>query len=517
MSSLLPLLSTGSFDPTTTLAAASGSDNGLVSAATVKTGPPRADGSLGQPVPLNRTVSGLSNKTSYSGLDEHLLPLLDPTHAGQTLESLGEDLDLIAKAAARTAGFRRTLPLALNNNDRNLWLAAAAVASTSAIMSQAPTLLTFYQALSTLPQQLAEQYSLGPLPRHGALATTQKGKQRRDLLDVKARAAACRSNAETVSRLGGAGCLQLPYSMHQIWSLLAVSLDMHAAAQENPDGLASEGGALLRWADSVLGCGLLRRVLLLLTQHHDVQFLATCVCVLGGPAQTIALMYPPNQDATTAPLPAESGEILLEQISILRGLLDRSLVTYADILCRWGFMVKAVEVYKHETAFSPAGDNKGDRNMVGLGVSCSRCRGAATVLASKNSNYPNAFWCVDCRDFAIYCAICMASVRCTAFFCASCGHGGHPDHVKTWFEQSVECPTGCGCRCQELGVSLKTSPSFAEPGEGTDPPGGSHNSQGDYSLDSFDRFSPNNSTHDDHQFGGFEDSARYGWGHLWRD
>jgi hypothetical protein len=168
-------------------------------------------------------------------------------------------------------------------------------------------------------------------------------------------------------------------------------------------------------------------------------------------------------------------------------------------------MVKAVEVYKHETAFSPVGDNKCDRNMIGLGVSCSRCRGAATVLASKNSNYPNAFWCVDCRDFAIYCAICMASVRGTAFFCASCGHGGHPDHVKTWFEQSVECPTGCGCRCQELGVSLKAS--FAEPGEGA-----AAALADDYSHDSL-----NNSTDDDHQFGGFEDSARAGWGHLWRD
>ena len=23
-------------------------------------------------------------------------------------------------------------------------------------------------------------------------------------------------------------------------------------------------------------------------------------------------------------------------------------------------------------------------------------------------------------------------------------------HLKSWFEQSVECPSGCGCRCGEL-------------------------------------------------------------------
>jgi len=414
-----------------------------------------------------RTASGLSSssaKANYSGLDEHLLPLFDPTQAaGQTLQSLGEDLDLIAKAEARTAGFRRTLPLAGNDSERTMWLAAAAAASTSAIMSQSPTRLTFHQVLSTLPQRLAEQYSLGPLPVRVAMG--QAAEKRRAILDIKARAAACRNNAEMASKiLGGSSSNAkpaLPYSVQQIWSLLAVSLDLFAAAQENPDGLASEGGALLSWADGVLGCGLLRRIVLFLAGYHDVQLLATCVCVLGGPQMTIELMKPQQQQqqqqqqqiiVSSAAVPSS------EQLVTLRQLLDRSMACYADILSRWGALTKAAEVSKHDTVYSQhliaAGKGGATDRCIGLGVTCSRCRATASVITTNNPLAPFAHWCSDCRDFAVCCAICMASVRSTAFFCASCGHGGHPDHVKTWFEHSVECPTGCGCRCAELGVAL---------------------------------------------------------------
>ena len=32
-------------------------------------------------------------------------------------------------------------------------------------------------------------------------------------------------------------------------------------------------------------------------------------------------------------------------------------------------------------------------------------------------------------------------------FCVRCGHGGHTTHMRDWFEESEECPTGCGCKC----------------------------------------------------------------------
>lgn len=44
-------------------------------------------------------------------------------------------------------------------------------------------------------------------------------------------------------------------------------------------------------------------------------------------------------------------------------------------------------------------------------------------------------------------------VRGYGYFCPQCGHGGHPDHIKKWFEVNSECPSGCGCRCGDLGVT----------------------------------------------------------------
>ena len=37
-------------------------------------------------------------------------------------------------------------------------------------------------------------------------------------------------------------------------------------------------------------------------------------------------------------------------------------------------------------------------------------------------------------------------------WCQQCGHGGYFDHMSKWFENNVECPTGCGCKCN---ISLR--------------------------------------------------------------
>ena len=46
-------------------------------------------------------------------------------------------------------------------------------------------------------------------------------------------------------------------------------------------------------------------------------------------------------------------------------------------------------------------------------------------------------------------------------FCFSCGHGGHTAHLKSWFQQFSECPTGCGCRCADA-ASLESKPEAVD-------------------------------------------------------
>ena len=44
--------------------------------------------------------------------------------------------------------------------------------------------------------------------------------------------------------------------------------------------------------------------------------------------------------------------------------------------------------------------------------------------------------------------MCQLPVRGLVAWCQGCGHGGHAEHLHAWFQTNLECPTGCGHRCQ---------------------------------------------------------------------
>eukprot|EP01156_Anaeramoeba_ignava_P021009 Anaeramoba_ignava/c17920_g1_i1.p2 GENE.c17920_g1_i1~~c17920_g1_i1.p2 ORF type:complete len:141 (-),score=27.51 c17920_g1_i1:21-443(-) len=46
------------------------------------------------------------------------------------------------------------------------------------------------------------------------------------------------------------------------------------------------------------------------------------------------------------------------------------------------------------------------------------------------------------------CTVCRCYIKGLGIFCTKCGHGGHKDHIRKWFENHKECPTGCGCQCE---------------------------------------------------------------------
>ena len=51
------------------------------------------------------------------------------------------------------------------------------------------------------------------------------------------------------------------------------------------------------------------------------------------------------------------------------------------------------------------------------------------------------------RSARARCSVCQLPVRGVLVWCQGCGHGGHADHMRKWFEKSLECPTGCGHVC----------------------------------------------------------------------
>ena len=136
--------------------------------------------------------------------------------------------------------------------------------------------------------------------------------------------------------------------------------------------------------------------------------------------------------------------------------------------------VKGGEVPKDELS-SLEWDASADYvTLVRLGVNCPKCGistdiGDSSCIISevrvdceseerkaeeefKGRVKKNSAWCSSCKDYALTCSLCQMAIRGAGYFCTFCGHGGHTDHMREWFEQTVECAAGCGCRCGELAM-----------------------------------------------------------------
>lgn len=96
---------------------------------------------------------------------------------------------------------------------------------------------------------------------------------------------------------------------------------------------------------------------------------------------------------------------------------------------------------------------------------------------SSSSNKTRTQSCPSCRKALPRCALCLTHLGTPAMhwrsaelrhiqqeptsklspfnnwftWCQSCRHGGHSQHLVTWFKEHVECPvSGCTCRCMTI-------------------------------------------------------------------
>ncbi|OAD54322.1 WD repeat-containing protein 59 [Eufriesea mexicana] len=121
-------------------------------------------------------------------------------------------------------------------------------------------------------------------------------------------------------------------------------------------------------------------------------------------------------------------------------LYDGYKKAYAEVLHRWRLLDARAQVLKHVST-TPLDTHKGVEFQ-------SECQ-----LCGKVSRGPQ---CINCKRLALECVICHISVRGPSNFCIFCGHGGHTQHLATWFTSKTLCPTGCGCYClQESSALLK--------------------------------------------------------------
>ncbi|KAJ2486813.1 SEA (Seh1-associated) complex subunit [Coemansia sp. RSA 2050] len=88
-------------------------------------------------------------------------------------------------------------------------------------------------------------------------------------------------------------------------------------------------------------------------------------------------------------------------------------------------------------------------------VNCSICDSQLAMLPHSGLS-----WCAVCRSMANSCVVCELPVRGEFIWCHVCGHGGHAEHIRSWFVELNQrsCPSGCGHECQPLIVSYAPKP-----------------------------------------------------------
>ena len=225
-----------------------------------------------------------------------------------------------------------------------------------------------------------------------------------------------------------------------VWNLLAQTVE---------NQIDTEGKLFNGWGGNgggALGVDLVSNLLDFYEKTRDVQMLATICCVLSGGQRYDEI--PPNQPYL---LPQGNGACIK---------YDAYIKKYSELLYSWGLLNVRAELNKHLNRVPSQDREVGDVVVSAMVVEGSqkntdletagRSPGIAVVFrcptcgrdADFNTNY-----CRNCRDFAFRCAICCNSVRGLFTVCDACGHGGHIEHMRSWFGKHTECPTGCGCTC----------------------------------------------------------------------
>uniref|UniRef100_A0A182SMP7 WDR59/RTC1-like RING zinc finger domain-containing protein n=1 Tax=Anopheles maculatus TaxID=74869 RepID=A0A182SMP7_9DIPT len=100
-----------------------------------------------------------------------------------------------------------------------------------------------------------------------------------------------------------------------------------------------------------------------------------------------------------------------------RYLYDNFKRSYAEMLYRWGLLVQRAKVLKYLSNY----------------VDTPRC--VEFVTECLNCCRVGAPACASCKKPVLYCSLCRLPVRGAANACLHCGHGGHTEHMRIWFER----------------------------------------------------------------------------------
>ncbi|KAN0023404.1 hypothetical protein ACTFIU_011574 [Dictyostelium citrinum] len=111
--------------------------------------------------------------------------------------------------------------------------------------------------------------------------------------------------------------------------------------------------------------------------------------------------------------------------------------SYIELLQRYKMWSLALEVMKY---CDDQIINQASKRHTTLISACSSC---------GKSIPQNSIICEKCNKASSKCSICRLPVKGMWVWCQGCGHGGHLEHMKSWFidKNQKSCPTGCTHIC----------------------------------------------------------------------
>ncbi len=234
-----------------------------------------------------------------------------------------------------------------------------------------------------------------------------------------------------------------------VWILLSNIVDgqVDQAGKQVYNGWGGNGGG-------ALGVELVGNLLKYYEARGDCQMLATMACVLSGGRRSALRQQTQSAGDDNHPylLPLDQDE-----------KYDMYIRKYADLLYEWGLLSLRAEVSKHlvripltnfgQDPYSIAAPPQSGKQIGTIDENLNtdgRLPGIAVVFQCPKCGEETEFnsnVCRRCRDFAFRCSICDNAVKGLFTVCGLCGHGGHVEHITSWFAQNTACPTGCGCTC----------------------------------------------------------------------
>jgi len=127
---------------------------------------------------------------------------------------------------------------------------------------------------------------------------------------------------------------------------------------------------------------------------------------------------------------------------------NKFILAYSSLLTKWNLMIKRAEILKFLTNPNLL-ELVIDTDAISLRIYCYKC----------HSPCEDGGNCTRCNTVPLRCAICRLVVKGLCLFCCNCGHGGHPEHMESWYNNfgktikyannvGAVCPVeGCGCVC----------------------------------------------------------------------